>query len=599
MASIKILDQSTTNKIAAGEVIDGPASVVKELVENSIDAKSSNITIEIKNGGKDYIRVSDDGVGMSEQDSLLAFKRHATSKIQTIDDISNIESLGFRGEALASICSVAMVELQTKRHDEIIGTFIENHGGKVVQKQQIGCNSGTTVIVKNLFYNVPARLKFLKSSGIETGLITDLITRFILGNTNIAFKYYNNGKLILSTTGNGSLKDAAYVVYGRELSKHLLKVDNEIDNIKIYGYIGMPSATKHNRSYQTFFVNGRYIKHDLLSNALQQGYKALIMKNKFPVAILNIVMAPHNIDVNVHPSKLMIKFKDEKKVYNAIYSTVEDALAKNHRIKKFRGFYDQSEKTLSVKEENRINGSRAEGHVLEIEDGVHPSMFDISAENFPKSSLIEGIKQLNNDNNITDDQVPDYRIIGQVFSTYIIVEKDDVVYLIDQHAAHERILYQRYMEMYNNQNIGIQYLLTPMIIEVNAYEKEIIETNIQTLNKLGYVIEPFGDMCYAIRAVPMIFHQPAAVDAMVKEMLSLDRGKSPDKNGVPRLKESAIITMACKSAIKANMRLKTPEILALLQQITKEQIPNSCPHGRPIVITISKYRLEKLFKRVL
>ncbi|MGI6113603.1 MAG: DNA mismatch repair endonuclease MutL [Mahellales bacterium] len=599
MSNIKILDQSTANRIAAGEVIDGPVSVVKELVENSIDAGSSNITIEIKNGGKDYIRVSDDGMGMNEEDAQLAFERHATSKIQTIDDISRINSLGFRGEALASICSVAMVELQTKKHNEVTGTYIENHGGKTIEKQQVGCNNGTTMVVKNLFYNVPARLKFLKSSGVESSLITDLITRFILGNTNIAFKYYNNGKLILSTTGNGSLKDAAYIVYGREFSKHLLKIDYKMRDVKISGYIGRPSASKHNRSYQTFFINGRYIKHSILSNALEEGYKALIMKNKFPVAILNIMLDPHKIDVNVHPSKLMIKFKEEEEVYNAVCFGVKDILAKNHTIKTFQEYENQSEKTLSVEEDNRRDGDRIYNSVLETMDDDTLAIPDISTESFPKNSSIEGIKQQNNDNNIIDDHTLDYRIIGQVFSTYILVEKDNMIYLIDQHAAHERILYEKYMEMYYNHSVEVQYLLTPMIIEVNAYEKEIIEANKETLNKLGYLIESFGDMCYAIRAVPVIFHQPAAVDAMVKEILALDKRKLPDKNKAPCLKESTIITMACKSAIKANMKLKTPEILALLQQITKAQIPNSCPHGRPIVITIKKYHLEKLFKRVL
>ncbi|EOD01048.1 DNA mismatch repair endonuclease MutL [Caldisalinibacter kiritimatiensis] len=640
---IQILDNNTINKIAAGEVVERPASVVKELVENSIDAQATSISIEIVNGGKKYIRVTDNGTGIINDDIKLAFLRHSTSKIKKVEDLERITSLGFRGEALASIASVAQVQLLSKTKDSLSGRQVDVHGGEIISNKEVGCPKGTTVIVKNLFYNTPVRKKFLKSDNAESSHISETIYRLALGNPNIAFKYIKDNKLILKTPGNGDIYSTIYSLYGKEFADSLIKINYNGDDIKIDGYIAKPSYTRGNRNFQYFYVNGRFIKSRLLSKTLENEYKSLIPINKYPVCILYIDTNAKNIDANVHPTKIEIRFKNESILKYILSKSIKVALEEKNLIpsvtinSKDKKEEVKQQKIIDLIEDTDVNSKPSDDNLLVIEDHTKDNIDfmnstdvvqDRSSINY-SADTIESVEYTNNKSQIKDKQskfvkniidntglsnsnipinaiekkqqtsikkIPDMKIIGILFGTYILAEdsNDEVFYIIDQHAAHERIMYEKYKKEFENQTVTIQELLAPEIINLTHSEYQVVKDNIDIFNKLGFRIEGFGTNSVIIRSVPMLFGKPKSKQLF---MDILDKIQDNIKNSY-QLRIEKIMKMACTSAIKAGDKIENIEIERLLKDLRKADNPYTCPHGRPVIIKMSKYEIEKKFKRI-
>lgn len=619
MNQILILDENTINKIAAGEVVERPSSIVKELVENSIDAGSTAITIEIRDGGKSYIRVADNGRGMSFQDARLSFERHATSKISSADDLQSIATLGFRGEALASIAAVTHLEMITREKDSVSGIHIVNHGGKIVSQKEIGCPEGTTIITKNLFFNTPARLKFLKSTRTETAHISDLMGKLILAHPEISFRYINNGKTIYYSTGDGDLKNAILSVYGKDVVDQLIPVE-PVDNhagIKLWGYLGKPSLARKNRNFQSFYINGRYIKSSLLAEAIEAAYKPYLTVNLFPWVVLHIEIEPSAIDVNVHPTKIEVRFREEEQVKQYIQQHITKILQDNPYIPILR---EDSISSLTI---NDNTSTTIDG----VEDSEQLEVFssistDSSGFSFDKPSrniyIIDSHKPSDSeeskkpkrnyqnldaasmndryqDNNINRNMAIPLKIVGKIFSTYVVVEGKEECFLVDQHAAHERLLFEKYKKMLSEQSVMTQQLLPPVIIEVPHTEQIIINESMDLFKSLGFEIENFGGRAYAIRGVPMVLG-----DSNVKEFFRelLDNVEEYKKGTSYNLKIDDIIQMSCKAAVKAGDKLSEREILALLRDLIDNKVPMTCPHGRPIMISITKKQLERTFKRI-
>ena len=620
MNQILILDENTINKIAAGEVVERPSSIVKELVENSIDAGSTAITIEIRDGGKSYIRVADNGRGMSFQDARLSFERHATSKISSADDLQSIATLGFRGEALASIAAVTHLEMITREKDSVSGIHIVNHGGKIVSQKEIGCPEGTTIITKNLFFNTPARLKFLKSTRTETAHISDLMGKLILAHPEISFRYINNGKTIYYSTGDGDLKNAILSVYGKDVVDQLIPVE-PVDNhagIKLWGYLGKPSLARKNRNFQSFYINGRYIKSSLLAEAIEAAYKPYLTVNLFPWVVLHIEIEPSAIDVNVHPTKIEVRFREEEQVKQYIQQHITKILQDNPYIPILR---EDSISSLTINDNTRTTIDDVENsEQLEVFSSISTDSssfsFDKPSRNIyivdshkSSSSYIESKKPKRNyqnldaasmndryqDNNINRNMAIPLKIVGKIFSTYVVVEGKEECFLVDQHAAHERLLFEKYKKMLSEQSVMTQQLLPPVIIEVTHTEQIIINESMDLFKSLGFEIENFGGRAYAIRGVPMVLG-----DSNVKEFFRelLDNVEEYKKGTSYNLKIDDIIQMSCKAAVKAGDKLSEREILALLRDLIDNKVPMTCPHGRPIMISITKKQLERTFKRI-
>ncbi|NBI07934.1 DNA mismatch repair endonuclease MutL [Senegalia massiliensis] len=606
MKKINVLDDNTINKIAAGEVIERPSSIVKELIENSIDANARNITIEIKDGGKNYIRITDDGDGIYKDDIQLAFLRHSTSKISKSEDLLKVHSLGFRGEALASISSISMVELISKTIDEETGIMVEIHGGILQQESEVGSPKGTTIIVRNIFYNTPVRKKFLRSDSAESANITNIINKLALSNTDISFNYIKDNKNMIKTPGNGDLKSTIFSIYGKEHTESLISINYSSDLFSINGYISKPLFNRGNRNYELFFVNGRYVNSKLLSKAIEEAYKTLITINRYPVVYLYIKVDPKNIDVNVHPSKVEIRFNDDLKLIPKVTDIVKNRLFEFNLVPNITLENKNKQKTeeiidiLDDKPKNtEINKNNYNKPLLKKEYEVE----DIEQINFVKEDKIETLDKSSvreNKKSIQDNDssrvFPELNIIGRVFNTYIIGEDSisNTMYMIDQHAAHERIMYEKFRLQYEKESVVIQPLIVPRTINLSHYDYELILNNIELFNELGFDIEDFGRNSISIRGVPMLFGLPDNNNLFMDILDNLNENISNKYD----LRAEKIIKMSCTNAIKAGDSMGHIEIKSLMNDLKKCENPFTCPHGRPITIKITKYEIEKMFKRI-
>ena len=712
MGNIVLLDDLTINKIAAGEVIERPASVIKEMVENSIDAGATMINIEIKNGGISYIRVSDNGKGIQKDDMEIAFERHATSKIRQASDLDTIRSMGVRGEALASIAAIANVEMISKHVDEEIGNRIVVEAGKTLEFEETGCPQGTTITVSNLFFNTPVRYKFLKKDFTEAGYIEDVVTRIALVNPDIAIKFISSGKTIIQTTGNGSMQDVIYAIYGKDIATSILDVDYHYEDIHISGVVGKPEIARSNRSNEMFFVNKRYIKDKVLTGATEKAFKGMIPIGKYGFVVLNIEMDPSKVDVNVHPAKLEVRFAEENKIFKALYHAIQETLLKAELVssperevedtkeaveeaKKINNFgnlfsgrrpdteYIQNniEKTQVInaeeikekikqeqenientnisneKKEEMIESNTSIGNILtelakikanmqeevektnekEISEALQEGKEDVSyneisknmdeldnlkvSENFdtmyqkafgkiPASTeekIEEDKKKIDaydivKDNNISvfDDvaeykEKPVYKFIGIAFSTYIIIEMKDEIYIIDQHAAHERIMYEKIKKNYYSEGEkDSQLLLLPDVINLTHKEMDIARENMDIFRNAGFELEEFGENTIKLNGVPTVCY-----DLDTKELFleTLDEINTVARTAKQEIEERFIATVACKSAVKAKMALDAQEVENLMDELLKLPNPFTCPHGRPTAIKMDKKDIEKKFAR--
>lgn len=587
-----ILDDRTISKIAAGEVVERPSSIVKELIENAIDAHSTQIEIEIKNGGKDYIRVSDNGIGMSSEDAKLAFSRHATSKIRQIKDLFSIKTLGFRGEALPSIASVSEIELITKRKEDLFGTKIKMLNNRIESIEEIGCPDGTIVIVRNLFNNVPARKKFLRKSIYESGYVSDVTTRMALINPNINFKLINDGKTIFNTYGNNDLLNTIACVYGKDIAANLIGVDIRDAKYSLAGYISNPQLTRSNRNYQTFSINNRFVKDNILPNAVDDSYKTLLPVNRYPLAVLNFNLPGDEVDINVHPSKMEIRFNNEKEIYNFVYGGISKLLRETINIPKIIN----NEKNEDKKKEPSINEQLMINEEKSFIDNIieYKPVFGEKIEesvSFYKNTDLEGYST----NKIYNKQTSLTSLIplSQLFLTYILAQGNDEFFMIDQHAAHERILYEELIEKYENRTIYKQELVSPLIFDLTHKEKSILIENIDLIEKLGFNIADFGHDTIIVRTIPYTFKNK------VNKQLFLDIADKLESLGPYKdeKQRDLVVMISCKSAIKANDKLTEIEIKTLLKKLGETKYPYTCPHGRPTIVSMSLFDLEKRFKR--
>ena len=630
MGKIKLLDEATINKIAAGEVIERPASIVKELVENSLDAKAAAVTIEINNGGKTFISVSDNGSGILSEDLEHVFERHATSKIDDAEDLFNILTLGFRGEAMASIAAVAEVEVQTRTEGEASGSYILLKGGSILERKSIGFPVGTTITVRNLFYNTPAREKFLKSDISEQGHIVDVVQKLSMVNTAVSFKLIVDGKTVLHTPGNGDLLSVLTCIYGKNTAKAMVHLDYNNPMINIEGYIGKPEIARGNSTYMIFSVNNRIIKNKMLGEAVKQAYKGLLMNNKFPFTVLNIWVQTDKIDVNVHPTKAEIKFSDDRSIFSTIYMAVKSCLAGSNLI------YGAEEEPAAAARENEAFSmpSRVfETPAPMFNQEKSRDVFSDDSSSSPLSSEIEQQSFLREDHSYktsnagksfydvpkpmasstqiayevspkreyaaqqvaqTPHHIGGLSIIGLAFNTYILAQDAESFYLIDQHAAHERINYEYLMSKYDTGDITVQPLMLPIVVELSPKEAVLIKDNFDIFERLGFEIEWFGENTLAIRSVPIIMGEPCSGDFFNEILDSLE---GSGKTASPL--EKIVISMACKNSIKAGTSITHEEMEELIRRLAQTKSPYTCPHGRPTLISMSQYELEKKFKRVL
>ncbi len=670
MGRINLLDVEISNKIAAGEVVERPASVVKELVENSIDAGAKKIVVEIKNGGNTYIRVTDDGCGMEKEDAVVAFLRHATSKISTAEDLNAIYTLGFRGEALSSIGAVSMVDLFTKRREDDFGTHTVCEGGEIVSDDNAGIPDGTSFVVKKLFYNVPARMKFLKKDATEAGYISDIMTRFILAHPEISFKLISNNKEVLFSSGDGSLKNCIYSVYGRDYATSMIEVDYNTEYVTVKGLTGKGSTARANRNYQSFFVNGRYIKSPLIMRAVEEAYKNQVMIGKFPTSVLNVEINPSLIDINVHPTKLEVKFSNENEVYAAVYHAVHEALYRIMDIPEIKKETKESEPVkpqfvkdtvipngqLDITEALKHHKQKEETVVTEKKEPVKsifdtvkttaasPEIFDsklpeIKQEATKKEEVIrpesketqqqviektekpvektlvpeikeefktvveektakktEAVSEIKEE--IQEKAVikaPDFKLVGQVFDTYIIIEIENEMLMIDQHAAHERLNFEKLKKELENKKVYSQSLLIPVVVDLSANEMAVFNENIDFITSLGFDVEEFGNNSVIIRSVPIDSISEEVSDLFIEMISQLADNK---REIITQKRERLLYTIACKAAVKANCRLDEKEQRELVKKVFELENINTCPHGRPIMIAMTKYEIEKQFKRI-
>ena len=712
MGNIVLLDELTINQIAAGEVIERPASVVKELIENSIDAGATNITVEIKNGGISYIRITDNGKGIMPDDMEIAFERHATSKIRQAKDLETVKSMGFRGEALASIAAIARVELVSKTESSDIGRKVVVEGGKVISNEEIGCPKGTTITVQNLFFNTPVRYKFLKKDFTEFGYIEDAVTRIALINPNIAIRLINSGKTVIQTSGNNDMKTVIYNIYGKDIAENCLNVDYTYEDIKVTGVVGKPIISRSNRSNQLFFVNKRYVKDKALTSAAEQGFKGMITIGKFGFLILNISVDPHKVDVNVHPAKLEVRFEEESKVFKAIYHSIKETLLKEDLVSEaekikniditkktniqepkqiyntevtkskdnttpiFGSLFKKIKNSQMSKENEEISGVKNNpieeifrnrenkeeniNEIKNIDENIKTDKENIETiENKEPIKPIENKSDLNNimekvhkleensmepdeknfdemyakmfgrlpieenvqeDNKLNEDaeeyhfddvntenmslftknninSIPNYKFIGIAFSTYIIIEMEKELYIIDQHAAHERIMYEKIKKNYYSDGPKeSQLMLLPDIITLTHKEMGIAKDNMELFEKAGFTLEEFGENTIKLTGVPNV-----CIDLETRELFleTLDEINTVARTAKQEIEERFIATVACKAAVKANMALTREEVDELMKELLVLPNPFTCPHGRPTGIRMSKSEIEKKFSRRL
>lgn len=717
MPEITLLDKNTIDKIAAGEVVDRPASVVKELVENAIDAQATAVTVEIKNGGISLIRITDNGYGIEQKQIRMAFKRHSTSKIRAVEDLLTISSLGFRGEALSSIASVARVELITKTSGEMSGSRYLIEGGEEKALEEIGAPGGTTFLVRDLFYNTPARRKFLKTAQTEAGYVSDLMERMALSHPDVSFKFINNGQVRLHTSGNANLKDIIYHIYGRDIAANILEIHREFPSFTVQGFIGKPVISRGNRHYESYFVNGRYVKSNIISKAIEDGYKGFMMQHKYPFTVLQISLSGDLVDVNVHPAKMELRFSNGEELYWNLLNEIQQVLKgkelipqvspekeasrqiakpdkglpadklsreeikkaipepfETKRLDKIRKAvakdspyepkYEQSQKTGMLREStafgqqdtkpqmvsNEIKADDTQTHsnrLVKLEtDRMHPAddaprqkeagaLSDTKVREQQKTIASESIEQKRERSDsakevrtdrqmdlpenekkekpkqmdlgdfleetqgkklLDEKSVPYHKIIGQLFDTYWLVEFQDQLYMIDQHAAHEKVLYERTMADYRKKEFTSQYVSPPIVLSLTMQEEVLMKKYMHQFEQLGFEIEPFGGKEYAIRAVPDNLYGLDGQELVIELMDGL--GSISDKDA-PELVMEKVASMSCKAAVKGNQKLSRAEIETLIGELLTLENPYHCPHGRPVIVSMSKYEIEKKFKRVL
>lgn len=681
MRKIAVLDQQTIDKIAAGEVVERPSSIVKELVENAIDAGATAVTVEITDGGKKMIRITDNGGGMERDQVPLAFLRHATSKIEKVEDLEHIASLGFRGEALSSIAAVAQVELITKTPSALSGVRYVINGGVQESLEDMGAPEGTTFLVRNLFYNTPARSKFLKSDTTEGNYVSTLMEQLALSHPEISFKYIQNKQVKLHTSGNYNVKDVIYNIYGRDITKALLEVSYENDFMKIEGFVGKPEISRGNRTFENYYINGRFVKNRIIAKGIEDAYKGFLMQHKFPFVSLHIQMEGNDLDVNVHPSKMEVRFARGTEVYDAVYETVHKALTTREMIQTVPFGKEEPVKKLSsvvkpgdvpepfemkrraempeyrTQVANTVNrtsnvsikgndrtvsapdtamdkkqissySTLPRGTITMAEQAVREQKIYQTKDPFTKAEekLFEGTindknihekqpdaMQVNMSQEVEKQQKPQqlelfeekllapesrsrHQLIGQIFDTYWLVQFEDKFFIIDQHAAHEKVYYERFVKRFREQTIESQYLSPPLIVSLNLQEEALLKANRKYFEDFGFEIEPFGGKEYCINAVPANLYGLTEEELFLEMLDNLASEKDKDPLGIFA---SRLATMACKAAVKGNHRMSDREANALIDELLTLENPYHCPHGRPTIISMTKTELEKKFKRIV
>ena len=643
MAKIQLLDQKTIDNIAAGEVIERPASVVKELVENAVDANANAITVEIKDGGMTLIRVTDNGIGIPKDQVKTAFLRHATSKIRSVEDLLSVSSLGFRGEALSSISAVAQVELVTKTAESFSGVSYKIYGGEEEAFDDIGAPDGTTFLVKNLFYNTPARRKFLKSATTEAGYVEQMMVHIALSHPEISFKFIHNNKNKIYTSGNGKVKDIIYHIYGRDVAGALIPVQAQSEDVKVTGFVAKPYVSRGNRNYESYFINGRYIKSSIIYKAIEEGYRTFTMKHRYPFVCLDFKINQELLDVNVHPTKMEIRFRNGREIYELVVDTVKEALLqkdlvqdvlretpkkkeqpKTKEVKKPEPFevnrrkeethkMDQTMKDFAKMRQSQTNqqGHRAKPEGMKQERLKSESSqtakkptyaglnYNTQKKEFPQyktDELSSNQMTLREDPVFSVQARPDRKILGQLFKTYWLIEYEDQLFIMDQHAAHEKVNYERLMKNFKEKEIYSQRLEPPMVVTVSMMEAEALERYKDAFAGLGFTIESFGGNEYCIREVPANLYGIGERDLFMELLDAVSQ-----ENGTmdTEVIASKIATMACKMSIKGNQRVSLMEVEHLLDELMKLENPYQCPHGRPTIIKMSKYEIDKKFKRIV
>ena len=644
MRKIAVLDQQTIDKIAAGEVVERPSSIVKELVENAIDAGATAVTVEITDGGKKMIRITDNGGGMERDQVPLAFLRHATSKIEKVEDLEHIASLGFRGEALSSIAAVAQVELITKTPSALSGVRYVINGGVQESLEDMGAPEGTTFLVRNLFYNTPARSKFLKSDTTEGNYVSTLMEQLALSHPEISFKYIQNKQVKLHTSGNYNVKDVIYNIYGRDITKALLEVSYENDFMKIEGFVGKPEISRGNRTFENYYINGRFVKNRIIAKGIEDAYKGFLMQHKFPFVSLHIQMEGNDLDVNVHPSKMEVRFARGTEVYDAVYETVHKALTtremiqtvpfgKEEPVKKQSSVVKPGDipepfetrrraeipeyRPQTVNTASRVSEHTAlpRGTVTMAEQAVREQQIYQTRDPLTKAEeqLFEGTLsdkkneeqpvfsetnqlELFEEKLLAPESRSRHQLIGQIFDTYWLVQFEDKFFIIDQHAAHEKVYYERFVKRFREQTVESQYLSPPLIVSLNLQEEAFLKVNRKYFEDFGFEIEPFGGKEYCINAVPANLYGLTEEELFLEMLDNLASEKDKDPLGIFA---SRLATMACKAAVKGNHRMSDREANALIDELLTLENPYHCPHGRPTIISMTKTELEKKFKRIV
>lgn len=618
MPNIAILNQETIDKIAAGEVVERPCSVVKELVENAIDAGSTAITVEIKEGGISFIRITDNGCGIERDQVAVAFYRHSTSKIRSAEDLLTVKSLGFRGEALSSISAVARVELITKTYDELTGTRYVIEGSKELSNEEIGAPDGTTFIVKDLFYNVPARRKFLKTAQTEGSYISDMVEKLALSHPDISFKFINNNQTKLHTSGNGNRKDIIYHIFGREISSSLLEVKHECEYFKVEGFIGKPVITRGNRNYENYFINGRYVKSNILSRAIEEAYKSFLMQHQYPFTVLYFTFFSE-LDVNVHPTKMELRFDNNNEIYVELCDTIYAILSHKEMIPEVpvdstpapkKIVHEYKEPIPEPFEKRRINEVRAAESRSVYGQSVTSTVKNYSATEpaakapetstaYEPAQVVTGTQQTLGDYDkvfLTESSKKQFSIIGQLFKTYWLIEFEDKLYIIDQHAAHEKVLYEKTMARLANKDFTSQRISPPIVMTLDARECEMLEKYRPQIEQFGYEVKHFGGKEYMISAIPDNLFNIDMKDLFIE---MLDDFSNATGRQTPDIITEKVASMSCKAAVKGNDKLTLPEINKLIDELLSLDNPYNCPHGRPTIISMSKYEIEKKFKRIV
>ena len=650
MPDINLLSQGTIDKIAAGEVVERPLSVVKELTENAIDAGASAVTVEIREGGISLIRVTDNGCGIHRSQIRKAFLRHATSKISSIEDLEHVSSLGFRGEALSSIAAVSQVEVISKTEGELTGIRYAIAGGREEELQEVGAPEGTTFLVRNLFFNTPARRKFLKQPQTEGGYVSDMMEHLALSRPDISLKFVNNGQVRFHTSGNGNLKEVIYRIYGRETSEMLLPFEAEGEDIKVSGFLGKPELNRSNRNFETYFVNGRYVKNDILTKAMEEGYRSYVMQHRFPFFVLHFSMQPESIDVNVHPAKMEIRIHNGQEVYQWISQAVQKAFGGTELIPSIKLERERKDikaplKTPEPFEMNRIRSQQeaelyesgeVNGAVLREEKSAYrtaavqqetdteselarllqkiPQNKILGNVNNDKTQENEGIHAniikageqvlvekpaqltLFEENFLSEQAREEYRILGQIFETYWLITFQDKLFIMDQHAAHEKVKYERLIKDLEDKQVTSQLLNPPVILNLTGREEDVLLAFLDHFTGLGFEIEEFGTGSYALRSMPADLY-----GCNEKELFNelLDELAENPMREKPEVILQKLASMACKAAVKGNYHMDEQEVRALLDQLLSLDNPYHCPHGRPTLVSMSKYEIEKKFKRIV